>query len=180
MSELLKSDIFIIFMVVLSLTVISVSVVCCLMRHLHTRKARQKMAEIEIVPSAGLGTNHKPRFTLRIITEQKHASELVEIITSQIHSAVGPSRSTDLDVSAVTAEVASTSQDELEMYSLSPCPTTTDAALPVGEQVTSLDLQTTHPTQHLVTAIVEPIRITDDVENDSSDSETLQFYPALS
>ncbi|XP_053473512.1 uncharacterized protein LOC128603230 isoform X2 [Ictalurus furcatus] len=140
----------------------------------------RKMAEIEIVPFAGSGRNHKPRFTLRIITEQKHASELVQMLTSQIRSTVGPSRSTDLGVSAVTAEVASTSQDQLEMYALSPCHTTTDAALPIGEEVTSLDLQTTNPTEHLVTATVEPIRITDNEENDSSDSETLQFYPALS
>lgn len=138
------------------------------------------MAEIEIVPFAGSGRNHKPRFTLRIITEQKHASELVQMLTSQIRSTAGPAGSTGLGVSAVTAEVASTSQDQLEMYALSPCHTTTDAALPIGEEVTSLDLQTTNPTEHLVTATVEPIRITDNEENDSSDSETLQFYPALS
>ncbi|XP_053473856.1 uncharacterized protein si:dkey-111e8.4 [Ictalurus furcatus] len=116
MSEWLKSDIFIVFMVVLSLTVISIFAVCCLMRRRRTYKTRQKMAEIEIVPFAGSGRNHKPRFTLRIITEQKHASELVQMLTSQIRSTAGPAGSTGLGVSAVTAEVASTSQDQLEIW----------------------------------------------------------------
>ncbi|KAB5513073.1 hypothetical protein PHYPO_G00250070 [Pangasianodon hypophthalmus] len=112
MSEWLKSDVFIIFVVVLLLTVISIFAVCWVIRRRRTHKTTEKMAEIEIIPFAGSGGNNKPRFTLRIITEQKHASELIQMLTGQIRSTVGPVCSTDLGVSAVTDEVASTSQDQ--------------------------------------------------------------------
>lgn len=146
----------------------------------------RKMAEVEITSFVGSGGNHKPRFTLRIITEQKHASEIVQMLTDQrrIRSTVGPMRSTYLGVSAVTAEVDDASQDQTQIYAVSSSQTETDGTLPTEQPATSLDLQTTSPNEHCVTATVHQIGISDKGEEhdekDASDNETLQYYPALS
>lgn len=133
------------------------------------------MAEVEIIPFGGSGRNNEPRFTLRIITAQEHASELVQMFTSQICS-------TDLGVSEVNAEVADISQDQPQTYALSSGHTETHSGRLTVQQVTSLDLQTTNPSEHCVTATVHPIRITDDDDDEigTSDDETQQYYPALS
>lgn len=98
----------------------------------------------------------------------------------QIRSTVGPMRSTYLGVSAVTAEVADTSQDQTAIYASSSSQTETDSTLPTEQQATSLDLQTTSPSKHCVTATVHQIMGEEHDENDACDNETQQYYAALS
>ncbi|KAK3527545.1 hypothetical protein QTP86_026652 [Hemibagrus guttatus] len=171
MSEWLNSDVFIIFVVVLLLTVIGIFAVCCVIRRRRTHRTAEKMAEVEIIPFTNSGRSNKPRFTLRIITEQKHASEIVQMLTGQICSTVDPVCSTD-GVSAVNAEVIDTSQDQSQIHALSSCHTETDSTLHTGQQVTSLDFQSTNPIEY-VTATDDSIGITDnDEENDASNNRT--------
>ncbi|XP_058239124.1 uncharacterized protein si:dkey-111e8.4 [Hemibagrus wyckioides] len=167
MSDWLNSDVFIIFVVVLLLTVIAIFAVCWVLRRRRTRKTAEKMAEVEIIPFTNSGRSSRPRFTLRVITEQKHASEIVQMLTGQICSTVDPVCATD-DVSAVIAEVIDTSQDQSQIHALSSCRTETDSTLHTGQQVSSLDLQTANPNEH-----VDSTGITDNnEENDASNNGT--------
>lgn len=101
------------------------------------------------------------------------------MLTDQIRSTVESSMcATDLPVSA---EVADTSQDQPQTYALSSCPSETDSTFPTGQQVPLLDLQSSNPNKHCVTATVHSVGITDnDEENDASDNEIQQYFPALS
>lgn len=50
------------------------------------------MAEIEIIPVDGTHVGNPPRFTLKIVTEQTHATELVEMLTRRGCSTEVPDR----------------------------------------------------------------------------------------
>ncbi|XP_047665422.1 uncharacterized protein si:dkey-111e8.4 [Tachysurus fulvidraco] len=147
MSEWLNSDIFIIFVVFLLLTIIAIVTVCCILRRRHTH---EKMAEVEIIPSANSSPNNNPRFTLRIITEKKHASEIVQMLTVQTRSTVDAVCTTDPGVSDVHAEVIEISQDQSQIHTLASCHTETDSTLHTAQQATSLNLQTTSVIIHPV------------------------------
>lgn len=62
------------------------------------------MAEIEIIPADGSNKGNVPRFTLKIVTEQTHATELVEMLTCRGHSIEVPDQPANPSVSAVTAD----------------------------------------------------------------------------
>lgn len=70
------------------------------MSHLFCRK----MAEIEIIPADGSDRGNIPRFTLKIVTEQTHATELVEMLTCIGHSIKAPDHHSNPSVSAVPAD----------------------------------------------------------------------------
>uniref|UniRef100_A0A4W4F8G7 Uncharacterized protein n=1 Tax=Electrophorus electricus TaxID=8005 RepID=A0A4W4F8G7_ELEEL len=96
-SQWLSSDVFIVFVVVLLLLLAAISTVCWVMR--------RRTAEIEIIPAGGLDRNNQPSFTLKIVTEQKHASELIQMLT-------GNANLTELTASVVTAEVDNDDDDD--------------------------------------------------------------------
>ncbi|XP_035382757.1 monocarboxylate transporter 8 [Electrophorus electricus] len=79
--------------------------------HHHLWASRAEMlpglrtAEIEIIPAGGLDRNNQPSFTLKIVTEQKHASELIQMLT-------GNANLTELTASVVTAEVDNDDDDD--------------------------------------------------------------------
>ncbi|KAI5608287.1 hypothetical protein C0J50_6758 [Silurus asotus] len=137
MSEWLKSDVFIIFVVVLLITVIAIVAVCCCLRRRGTSIKTKKMAVIEITPLDFPGRSNTIRFTLKIITEQKHASEIVQMLTGQIPTTGGRVCSTDLGISVRVDEVSSNSQTRVSSSH-------TDSALLTEQQAVSLDLQTTN------------------------------------
>ncbi|KAK2816593.1 hypothetical protein Q7C36_022864 [Tachysurus vachellii] len=166
MSEWLNSDIFIIFVVFLLLTIIAIVAVCCILRRRHTH---EKMAEVEIIPPANSSPNNNPRFTLRILTEQKHASEIIQMLTGQIRS-IDAVCTTDPGVSDVHAEVIKISQDQSQIHTLASCHTETDSTLHTAQQATSLNLQTTTVIIHPVPDTVSLTGVTD--EDDSYDECT--------
>lgn len=61
------------------------------------------MAEIEIIPVDGTHVGNTPRFTLKIVTEQTHATELVEMLTHRGCSIELPDRHNP-SVSGVTED----------------------------------------------------------------------------
>ncbi|XP_039514770.1 uncharacterized protein si:dkey-111e8.4 [Pimephales promelas] len=77
----LNSDIFIVFVVLLLLLLLVIFAVCWLMRRHHTQRPTEKLAEIEITPTDDADMGNSARFTLKIVTEQTHATELVEMLT---------------------------------------------------------------------------------------------------
>ncbi|KAK7164793.1 hypothetical protein R3I94_003247 [Phoxinus phoxinus] len=81
LSRWLNSDIFIVFVVLLLLLLLVIFAVCWLMKRHHTRRPTEKMAEIEITPVDAADLGNSARFTLKIVTEQTHATELVEMLT---------------------------------------------------------------------------------------------------
>ncbi|XP_042579348.1 uncharacterized protein si:dkey-111e8.4 [Cyprinus carpio] len=97
----LNSDVFIVFVVLLLLLLLVVFAVCWLIRRHHTQRPTEKMAEIEIIPVDGTHVGNPPRFTLKIVTEQIHATELVEMLTRRGCSVELPDRQNP-SVSAVT------------------------------------------------------------------------------
>ncbi|KAK2816587.1 hypothetical protein Q7C36_022858 [Tachysurus vachellii] len=161
MSEWLNSDIFIIFVVFLLLTIIAIVAVCCILRPRHTHK---KMAEVELFPPANSSPNNNPRFTLRILTEQKHASEIIQMLTGQIRS-IDAVCTTDPGVSAEHAEVIEISHNQSQIH------TETDSTLHTAQQATSLNLQTTTVIIHPVPDTVSLTGVTD--EDDSYDETQL-------
>ncbi|KAK1787507.1 hypothetical protein P4O66_016006, partial [Electrophorus voltai] len=104
-SQWLSSDVFIVFVVVLLLLLAAISTVCWVMRRHHRHTAKERTAEIEIIPAGGLDRNNQPSFTLKIVTEQKHASELIQMLT-------GNANLTELTASVVTAEVDNDDDDD--------------------------------------------------------------------
>uniref|UniRef100_A0A8C2ID19 Si:dkey-111e8.4 n=1 Tax=Cyprinus carpio TaxID=7962 RepID=A0A8C2ID19_CYPCA len=97
----LNSDIFIVFVVLLLLLLLVVFAVCWLIRRHHTQRPTEKMAEIEIIPVDGTHVGNPPIFTLKIVTEQTHATELVEMLTLSGHSIEAPDHHSN---SAVTED----------------------------------------------------------------------------
>ncbi len=61
------------------------------------------MAEIEIIPVDGTHVGNLPRFILKIVTEQTHATELVEMLTRKGCSIELPDHNNP-SVSAVTED----------------------------------------------------------------------------
>ncbi|XP_051966478.1 uncharacterized protein si:dkey-111e8.4 [Xyrauchen texanus] len=101
LSQWLNSDIFIVFVVVLLLLLLVIFAVFWLMRRHRSKRPIEKMAEIEIIPVDGSDRGNLPRFTLKIVTEQMHATELVEMLTRRGHSVEVPDHHSNLSVSAV-------------------------------------------------------------------------------
>lgn len=62
------------------------------------------MAEIEIVPVDGANVGNPVRFTLKIVTEQTHATELVEMLTRRGRSVEVPDDHSNPSVSAFTED----------------------------------------------------------------------------
>ncbi|NP_001410136.1 uncharacterized protein LOC794063 [Danio rerio] len=83
LSQWLNSDIFIVFVVLLLLLLLVIFAVCWLMRRQNTQRPPEKMAEIEIIPVNSADAGNPSRFTLKIVTEQTHATELVEMLTQR-------------------------------------------------------------------------------------------------
>lgn len=104
---------------------------------------------------------------MRILTEQKHASEIVQMLTGQIRSTVDAVCTTDPGVSAENAEVIDISQDQSQIHTLASCHTETDSTLHTAQQATSLNLQTTKVIIHPVPDTVGLTGVTD--EDDSYD-----------
>ncbi|XP_066515004.1 uncharacterized protein si:dkey-111e8.4 [Hoplias malabaricus] len=110
MSQWLNSDVFIVFVVVLLLLVVAAIGVCCVTRYRRTHTTTERMAEIEILPCDGSDRSGQVRVILKIVTEQKHASELIHMLT-------GHRRLTEAD--QLATEVASTSIDQPLSHTLS-------------------------------------------------------------
>ncbi|XP_073696135.1 uncharacterized protein [Garra rufa] len=104
LSRWLNSDIFIVFVVLLLLLLLVIFAVCWLIKRHHTQTPTEKMAEIEIIPVDGTHVGNPLRFTLKIVTEQTHATELVEMLTRRSHSMEVPDSQINPSVSAVTEE----------------------------------------------------------------------------
>ncbi|XP_048044048.1 uncharacterized protein si:dkey-111e8.4 [Megalobrama amblycephala] len=104
LSRWLNSDIFIVFVVLLLLLLLVIFAVCWLMRRHHTQRPTEKMAEIEIIPVDAADSGNSPRFTLKIVTEQTHATELVETLTRRGRSVEVSDRHSKPSVSAVTKD----------------------------------------------------------------------------
>uniref|UniRef100_A0A8B9H4J7 Si:dkey-111e8.4 n=1 Tax=Astyanax mexicanus TaxID=7994 RepID=A0A8B9H4J7_ASTMX len=79
-SQWLNSEIFIAFVVVLLLLIVALCAVCWILRCRRTPTTTERMAEIEIIPADGSDGKSPPRFILKIVTEEKHASELVQML----------------------------------------------------------------------------------------------------
>lgn len=62
------------------------------------------MAEIEIIPVNGADEGNPSRFTLKIVTEQTHATELVEMLTRRGHCVEPLNPHSNPSVSAVAAD----------------------------------------------------------------------------
>ncbi|KAI4904525.1 hypothetical protein NFI96_025655 [Prochilodus magdalenae] len=182
MSQWLNSDVFIMFVVVLVLLVVAAFAVCWVMR---CRRARtgattdasnqlmprfpplRRMAEIEIIPADGPDRNNQSRFILKIVTEQRHASELVRMLTSHGHLTEDPACPTD----RLTPEV-------------------TENTVPTDQPITSQDLPTTSPIMACVTAVTEPLNpesvVTDDdgvnniADEDDSDDDPSRYSSPVS
>ncbi|XP_056313113.1 uncharacterized protein si:dkey-111e8.4 [Danio aesculapii] len=103
LSQWLNSDIFIVFVVLLLLLLLVIFAVCWLMRRQNTQRPPEKMAEIEIIPVNSADAGNQSRFTLKIVTEQTHATELVEMLTRRGHC-VEPNPHSKPSVSAVAAD----------------------------------------------------------------------------
>ncbi|XP_067296221.1 uncharacterized protein si:dkey-111e8.4 [Pseudorasbora parva] len=103
LSRWLSSDIFIVFVVLLLLLLLVIFAVCWLMRR-HRTRPTEKMAEIEIIPVDAADLGNSARFTLKIVTEQTHATELVEMLTLRGHSVEASDRHCNPSVSAVTED----------------------------------------------------------------------------
>ncbi|KAL6463311.1 hypothetical protein MHYP_G00277020 [Metynnis hypsauchen] len=183
MSQWLNSDVFIVFVVVLVLFIVAVFVVCWVMRCRRRQTQTERMAEIEIIPAAGSDRSSQHRFILKIVTEQKHASELVQILTN--HNRL--KEDTECSADQLASEVAS--RDKPQPQTLSNPHSVTENTLPNGQQVTTLDIPTTYPNKICVAATIEPLRpdsaVNDDVElNDNAadgcDDETSQYSSASS
>ncbi|KAA0717210.1 hypothetical protein E1301_Tti017355 [Triplophysa tibetana] len=101
LSQWLNSDFFIVFVVVLVLLLLVIFAICWVIRRHQTQKMTEKMAEIEIIAVDGSDRGNVPRFTLKIVTEQTHATELVEMLTCRGHSIKIPDNPS---VSVITAE----------------------------------------------------------------------------
>uniref|UniRef100_A0A3P8YSE7 Uncharacterized protein n=1 Tax=Esox lucius TaxID=8010 RepID=A0A3P8YSE7_ESOLU len=90
-SQWFSSNIFIIFVVVLILILLVIGLACWLIRRSRNRtNATEKVTEIEIL-SAGSGseTDTQPKFTLKIKTDQSHATQLVEMFVRRVSHAEG-------------------------------------------------------------------------------------------
>ncbi|XP_055055771.2 uncharacterized protein [Misgurnus anguillicaudatus] len=112
-SQWLNSDFFIVFVVVLVLLLLVIFAVCWVIRRQHTQRTTEKMAEIQIIPIDASDRGNVPRFTLKIVTEQTHATELVEMLTHRGHSIV-PDHHDNPTVSAVTADDDKDYKDALQ------------------------------------------------------------------
>ncbi|XP_022520179.2 uncharacterized protein si:dkey-111e8.4 isoform X1 [Astyanax mexicanus] len=148
-SQWLNSEIFIAFVVVLLLLIVALCAVCWILRCRRTPTTTERMAEIEIIPADGSDRKSPPRFILKIVTEEKHASELVQMLIEHRRVAKDTACSTD----PLTPEVASTSRDEPQ----SPPPSTSH---PVAEKTyltvevhASMDCPTT---DHLKAGVTAP------------------------
>ncbi|KAL7838680.1 hypothetical protein AOLI_G00270840 [Acnodon oligacanthus] len=181
MSQWLNSDVFIVFVVVLVLFVVAVFAVCWVIRCRRTQTQTERMAEIEIVPAAGSDRSGQHRFTLKIVTEQKHASELVQILTN--HTRL--KENTECSADQLGPEVAS--REKPPSQTLSNPHSITENTLPNGQQATILDNPTTYPNKICVAATIEPLRpdsaVNDDVglnddAADDCDDETSQYSSA--
>uniref|UniRef100_A0A674BHD5 Uncharacterized protein n=1 Tax=Salmo trutta TaxID=8032 RepID=A0A674BHD5_SALTR len=82
----LSSDIFIIYVVVLLLVLLALRAVCWVVRNNRTqRTTAEKLTDIEII-SAGDGPERdtQAKFTLKIRTDPRHATQLVEMLVGRV------------------------------------------------------------------------------------------------
>ncbi|XP_062391592.1 uncharacterized protein si:dkey-111e8.4 isoform X2 [Sardina pilchardus] len=88
LAEWLRSDVFIVFVVVLVLLGLVLTAVCWVWRRQrrHRPSTSQRLTEIEIYPTvdASVGEAQQQKFCLKIRTDQRHASELVGILADHI------------------------------------------------------------------------------------------------
>ncbi|KAJ8245306.1 hypothetical protein GJAV_G00269380 [Gymnothorax javanicus] len=85
-SKFFRSEIFIAIMVVLILICLAVLVFCCIYRRRRTQKLRiQKLTEIVVISGESEKQGDRPKFKVRILTDQHHATKLVRIITAYPH-----------------------------------------------------------------------------------------------
>uniref|UniRef100_A0A674E0S7 Uncharacterized protein n=1 Tax=Salmo trutta TaxID=8032 RepID=A0A674E0S7_SALTR len=85
-SKWFASDIFIIFVVVLLLVLLVLGAVCCwfVRRNRTQRATAMKLTEIEIISAGdGLEKETQAKFTLKIRTDQSHATQLVEMLVGR-------------------------------------------------------------------------------------------------
>ncbi|XP_062845130.1 uncharacterized protein si:dkey-111e8.4 [Trichomycterus rosablanca] len=162
MSQWWNSDVFIVFVVVLLLIIVAIFAFCWIKRRRPV--PTETLAEIEIIPLDNLGKNNQPRFTLMIIMEQKHASELVQTLTCRSRSIVHQS------CSSVTAEIASTSRDQPRAGTSSSCHDKTDKTLCTGLELSSLE--------NMQIPSTATNTVTNEEVNDNSESETTWFQCA--
>ncbi|KAL0994060.1 hypothetical protein UPYG_G00117290 [Umbra pygmaea] len=85
-SRWFSSNIFIIFVVVLVLVLVVIGSVCCLVRQNRNRRnTAERVTEIEIIsPGNGLESENQAKFTLKIKTDQRHATQLVGMLVGRV------------------------------------------------------------------------------------------------
>ncbi|KAJ8249632.1 hypothetical protein COCON_G00228480 [Conger conger] len=82
LAEFFRSDIFIIVAVVLVIVFLAIAVICCIhRRRQNQRLLTQRLTQIVVVRAGAANENGRPSYTLRIQTDQDHATKLVGLIT---------------------------------------------------------------------------------------------------
>ncbi|KAK6305520.1 hypothetical protein J4Q44_G00243000 [Coregonus suidteri] len=147
-SQWFASDIFIIFVVVLFLVLLVLGAVCCwVVRHNRTqRSTAEKLTEIEII-SAGDGPERETqaKFTLKIRTDQSHATQLVEMLVGRVSRLEGAVPNSPLaPPTSVTLTAVVSPTDRMASPAPAPLPVPTEN-MPNNQSASQPTLQTPVP-----------------------------------
>nr|XP_046172857.1 uncharacterized protein si:dkey-111e8.4 [Oncorhynchus gorbuscha] len=147
-SRWFASDIFIIFVVVLLLVLLVLGAVCCwfVRRNRTQRATAMKLTEIEIISAGdGLERETQAKFTLKIRTDQSHATQLVEMLVGRVRRLEGAGPNTLLPpLTSVTLPTVVSPTDSMASPAPAPLPVPTEN-MPDNQSVSQPTLRTTVP-----------------------------------